>query len=88
MSQPIRQYRLKLIAANTPGSLERVLNNSRSGGFAVDNFSASLCVERNQYLIDLQVSGGNSQNNLIIALLQESDIRSLTPYRKGMSAYL
>ena len=75
----MNHYRLKLIAANTPGCLERVLNNSRSGGFDVDDFSASLCPVRNQYNIDLRVSGGNSQNSLIITLLQESDIRSLTP---------
>ena len=78
----MNQYRLKLIASNTPGCLERVLNNSRSGGFDVDNFSASLCTTRNQYNIDLHVSGGKSQNTLIIALLQESDVRSLTPCRR------
>ncbi|WP_281645597.1 ACT domain-containing protein [Parendozoicomonas sp. Alg238-R29] len=79
----MNQYRLKLIASNTPGCLERVLNNSRSGGFDVDNFTASLCTKRNQYNIDLHVSGGDSQNTLIISLLQESDIRSLTPCRKS-----
>ncbi len=75
-------YRLKLVAANTPGCLERVLNNSRSGGFDVDNFSASLCPVKNQYDIDIRVSGGSGQNDLILALLQESDIRSLTPCRR------
>ena len=75
-------YRLKLIAANTPGCLERVLNNSRTGGFDVDTFTAALCPTRNQYEIDLRVSGGTGQNALIMALLQESDIRSLTPCRQ------
>ena len=79
----MNNYRLKLIAANTPGCLERVLNNSRTGGFDVDNFSASLCASRNQYDIELQVSGGNSQNTLILSLLQESDVRSLTPCRRS-----
>ncbi|MTI14283.1 ACT domain-containing protein [Sansalvadorimonas verongulae] len=80
----MNRYRLKLIASNTPGCLERVLNNSRSGGFDVDTFTASLCPRRNQYDIDLHVSGGNSQNTLIMALLQESDVRSLTPCRKSL----
>ncbi|MCL6271689.1 hypothetical protein M3P05_17360 [Sansalvadorimonas sp. 2012CJ34-2] len=75
-------YRLKLIAANTPGCLERVLNNSRTGGFDVYAFNASLCPARNHYEIDILVSGGTSQNTLILALLQESDIRSLTPCRQ------
>ncbi len=77
-----KQYRLKLVTSNTPGCLERVLNNSRNGGFDVDDFKATLCSDRNQYDIDLHLSGAQSQNNLIMALLQESDVRSLTPCRR------
>lgn len=82
----MNQYRLKLIASNTPGCLERVLHNSRTGGFDVDNFTAALCPRRNQYNIELHVSGGSSQNTLIISLLQESDVRSLTPCRKTLNS--
>ena len=73
---------LKLITANNPGSLEKILSTSRGGGFEVSNFIAEFKPERDHYEVRLRVQGEHSQDKLIMQLLKEEDIRSLVPCRR------
>lgn len=75
------QFNLHLVARNTPGCLERILNTSRVRGFEIMNFSARLDRNERYYQIDLAVNSQRSQQSLIMQLAKQYDIRELTPVK-------
>ncbi|MBU2713978.1 ACT domain-containing protein [Zooshikella harenae] len=75
------QFNLHLVARNTPGCLERILNTSRVRGFEITNFSAKLDHNERYYQIDLAVNSQRSQQLLIMQLAKQYDIRELAPVK-------
>lgn len=78
----MNHYELQLVARNTPGCLERILNTSRVRGFEIKHFSAQLNQQKNYFKIDLAVASNRSQQHLVMQLAKHYDIRELTPAKR------
>ncbi|WP_426416723.1 ACT domain-containing protein [Aestuariirhabdus sp. LZHN29] len=72
----MNRFNLRLVARNTPGSLERILNTSRVRGFNINDFKAALDSQHN-YAIEMAVSGERNIEQLILQLTKQFDIREL-----------
>ncbi len=80
----MNRFNLRLVARNTPGSLERILNTSRVRGFNIDHFRAEL--DRNQqYCIEMAVTGERNIELLIFQLAKQYDVRELEQRRNRSS---
>ncbi|WP_163834861.1 ACT domain-containing protein [Spartinivicinus ruber] len=78
-------YELQLVARNTPGCLERILNTSRVRGFEIKHFNAKLNKKQDYFKIDLAVASNRSQQHLVMQLAKQYDIRELTPAKRKLA---
>ncbi|MCL6415463.1 acetolactate synthase 2 small subunit [Aestuariirhabdus sp. Z084] len=76
----MNRFNLRLVARNTPGSLERILNTSRVRGFAINHFEAELDSEQH-YAIEMAVSSERNIEQLVLQLTKQFDIRELEQRR-------
>ncbi|MDE1464343.1 acetolactate synthase 2 small subunit [Spartinivicinus poritis] len=79
-------YELQLVARNTPGCLERILNTSRVRGFEIKHFNAKLHPRHNHFKIELAVASNRSQQHLVMQLAKQYDIRELSPAKRKFAA--
>ncbi|RRJ84338.1 ACT domain-containing protein [Aestuariirhabdus litorea] len=76
----MNRFNLRLVARNTPGSLERILNTSRVRCFHINHFAAALDEQQN-YAIDMAVSSERNIDQLVLQLTKQFDIRELEQRR-------
>ncbi|MFK0570688.1 hypothetical protein [Endozoicomonas sp.] len=77
----MNELNLRLITTNDPNALEQVLQCSSENGLHLKSFSAELNPQKDQYEINMCVSGFSSQHQIVGRLAQQEYIRELSPVK-------
>ncbi|AMO57359.1 hypothetical protein GZ77_15740 [Endozoicomonas montiporae] len=74
--------KLKLVTTGSLGNLERVLHSDVDYELKINHFSAEHNTDRNCYEVEMCISGFQTQDQIIMKLAGEKEIRELTPLRR------
>lgn len=74
--------KLKLVTTGSLDQLERVLHDNGAPELKISHFSAERNTDRGYYEVEMCISGFQTQDQVIMKLAGEKDIRELTPLRR------
>ncbi|MCW7553986.1 hypothetical protein NX722_15440 [Endozoicomonas gorgoniicola] len=74
--------KLRLVTTGSLGNLEKVLHSDTSYELKINHLSAEHNIDRDHYEVEMCVSGFQTQDQVIMKLASEKEIRELTPLRR------
>ena len=74
--------KLRLVTTGSLDNLEKVLHATCDAELKISNFSAQRNTLRGHYEVEMCISGFHTQDQVIMKLAGEKDIRELTPLRR------
>ncbi|UYM15239.1 hypothetical protein [Endozoicomonas euniceicola] len=74
--------KLRLVTTGSLANLEKVLHSDTSYELKISHFSAEKNIDRDHYEVEMCISGFQTQDQIIMKLAGEKEIRELTPLRQ------